>query len=370
MDFGWLGMIWDEETGRKKKVWALVLTLKYSRHCFVWPMFTQKLEEVVEGFERAWAFFGGIPLYVVIDNFPGAVAGPDSLNPQFTRGFLEYSQYRGFIPDPARCARPQDKPQVERGIPYVRERFFKGGQFRDLPDLRTQAREWCMQVAGHRVHGTTMKLPLVVFEQEEQPCLLPWDGEPYDMPCWQPAKVHKDHHISCGRALYSVPYSVCPPGEKVEVRRDSKLVRVYYRGNIIKVHPKQPYGGRSTDPDDYPPEKTEYTMRNPNYLCRRCAELGPSIGAFAERLFEGPVPWARIRQGMKLVRLADRYTPELLESACEKALSVDLINVYRVENMLKKALESEAPLGERRSLELPGRFARPGEVFARKETKL
>ena len=67
--------------------------------------------------------------YLVIDNFPPAVAGPDPLHPRFTKGFLEYSQHRGFIADAARTRHPKDKPKVERGVQYVRERFFKGGDF-------------------------------------------------------------------------------------------------------------------------------------------------------------------------------------------------------------------------------------------------
>ena len=55
-------------------------------------------------------------------------------------------------------------------------------------------------------------------------------------------------------ALYSVPSATCPPGQKVEVRLGSKLVRIYHRGRLIKVHPRQGRGGRSTDPDDYPSE--------------------------------------------------------------------------------------------------------------------
>ena len=50
----------------------------------------------------------------------------------------------------------------------MRERFFKGGQFHHLADLREQARRWCLEVAGQRVHGTTRRLPLVVFQEEEQ----------------------------------------------------------------------------------------------------------------------------------------------------------------------------------------------------------
>ncbi|MCX5975201.1 MAG: IS21 family transposase, partial [Coprothermobacterota bacterium] len=174
MDFGRLGLMVDPDSGKRRVVWALVLVLGYSRHSFVWPLFRQTLQDIIEGLEAAWAFFDGIPGTLVLDNFPSAVAGPDALNPHLTRGFLEYGQRRGFITDPARVRHPRDKPKVERQIPYVRERFFKGGQFHGLTDLRLQARKWCLEVAGPRLHGTTRRLPLVVFHQEEQSCLLPW----------------------------------------------------------------------------------------------------------------------------------------------------------------------------------------------------
>ena len=124
MDFGRLGLIHDPETGRRRTVWVL----GYSGHCFLWPSFGQTLDDVIAGLESAWAFFGGIPKYLVIDNCPPAVTTADPLHPVFTRGFLEYSQRRGFIVDSARVRHPKDKPKVERGVPYARERFFKGGE--------------------------------------------------------------------------------------------------------------------------------------------------------------------------------------------------------------------------------------------------
>ena len=206
--FGRLGMITDPETGRRRAVWAMVIVLCHSRHCFLWPMHQQKLEDVIAGLEAAWAFFGGMPQYLVIDNFPAAVAGPDPLDPVLTRGFLEYAQHRGFIVDPARAGHPQDKPKVERGVPYARERFFKGAEFNGLAHMRAEAPGWCLQVAGMRIHGTTRKRPLAVFRGEERHTLLPWDGEPYDIGEWRTAKVHPDHHIQCRQALYSVPSSL------------------------------------------------------------------------------------------------------------------------------------------------------------------
>jgi hypothetical protein len=54
----------------------------------------------------------------------------------------------------------------------------------DLADVREQAERWCRDVAGTRVHGTTRKLPLVVFQDQERAHLLPFDGVPYDVPVW------------------------------------------------------------------------------------------------------------------------------------------------------------------------------------------
>ena len=218
-------------------------------------------------------------------------------------------------------------------------------------------------MAGLRIHGTTRRKPLQVFQDEERQALLPWDGDAYEIADWREAKVHQDHHIQCLQALYSVPSSLCPPGQRVEVRVDSKLVRIYHRGQLIKTHLRQPRGGRSTDTADYPAELSAYTTRAPDGIKASAKDLGPAVAEFAERLFDGLLPWARVRQGHKLLRLGERYTPQRLDAACRRALEVDLIDVRRLERILVQALEEE-PTPQ---VPLPltqGRFARPGSVFA------
>ena len=71
-----------------------------------------------------------------------------------------------------------------------------------------------------------------------------------------------------------------------------------------------------------------------------------------------------MRQAYKLLRLGDKYTPLRLNSACEKALAVDLIDVRRVERILIDALEHEVMPVRMMTPPPPGRFARPGNVFA------
>jgi hypothetical protein len=177
IDYGRMGMLLNPLTGKRQAIWALVIVLPFSRHCFVWLTTRQTLEATIEGLEAAWRFFGGVPHRVVLDNFPAAIAGPDALEPRPTRGFFEYSQARGFLLDPARVRHPKDKPHVERTVRYVRERFWKGGRFNDLIDARRQAQAWCLEVAGRRIHGSTGHVPLVVFGERERAHLLPIGDE-------------------------------------------------------------------------------------------------------------------------------------------------------------------------------------------------
>jgi transposase len=363
MDFGKLGTFVDAETGKKQTAWALLIVLPYSRHCFAWPLLQQTLAESIAGLEAAWQFFGGVPKRLILDNFSAAIAGPDALEPRPTRGFLEYSQERGFLCDPARVRRPKDKPHVERGIQYLRERFFKGGSFRSLEDCREQAERWCRDVAGLRVHGTTRQLPREVFEAEERQTLQPYDGVIYDVPEWKEVTVHPDHHVSFGQALYSAPTTTCPPGTKLEVRGDRALVKLYKKGELMKVHPRQQRGGRATDPNDYPAEKTTYALRAPDRIVRRASELGPNVEAFAQKLFEGPLPWAKLRAGQKLVSLGERYGGERLDAACQRSLAYDLVDVRRVQRILLQAIDRESLPAEEPGTPLGSRFARPGSAF-------
>ena len=95
-----------------------------------------------------------------------------------------------------------------------------------------------------------------------------------------------------------------------------------------------------TEPEPEP-EVPELAMRAPDRLIRQAVALGPQIGQFAERLLDAPFPWSKLRQGQRLLRLAERYTPERLEAACARALGFDLVDVRRLERILVLALEHE-----------------------------
>jgi transposase len=362
-DFGLLGLWPDPAVGRRRRVYGLLVTLTHSRYAFLAIGFRQDLGAVLEGLEAAWVFFGGVVRRLVVDNLPPAVTRADRYTPGLNRVFLEYAQHRGFLIDPALPEHARGKPRVERGVPYAREDFFRGETFHDLANMRTRAVHWCRDLAGTRIHGTTRQVPRLVFEQLEQPTLLPLAPEPFDRPTWAWATVHPDHHVQFRRALYSVPTAYLR--QRVEVRGDSRLVRIYARGALIKVHVPQPPGGRATDYTDYPADRARYAMRAPDACCQQAEQAGPAVGQFARVLLSGVFPWARLRQAQKLLRLVERYGAARVNAACARALAFELLDVRRVEAILITALEREPGPGERgRVVPLPARFARPPASFA------
>jgi transposase len=362
IDFGRMGLLFDPAAGRNRVVHALIFTACYSRHCFVWLTFRQTTDAVIAGCEAAWRFFGGVFRTVIPDNMSAIVDDADALEPRLNQAFVEYAQARGFMIDPARVRRPQDKPRVERMVPFVRRSLFAGEHFVDLADAQGRAEQWCATTAGLRVHGTTQCRPIEVFAAEEQPQLLPAPTEVYDVPIYATAKVHRDHHVEVAKALYSVPGNLI--GTRVEVRADRQLVRIFARGQLVKVHPRQAPGHRSTDPDDLPAHKTVYALRDLDRLQRMAASHGEAIGAYAAALLDIPLPWTKMRQVYALLGLVKKWGADRVDAACASALDHEVINVALIGRMLERGTETTSIQPSLPGTVIAGRFARDAEHFS------
>jgi hypothetical protein len=282
------------------------------------------------------------------------------VNPRFSLGWLDYSQHAGFVTDPARVRSPQDKPKVERVVQYVRGNFFAGETFDTLSSAQAVATQWCTKTAGMRIHGTINARPLEVFNDIEADALLPAPPA-YDVPILRSVKVHRDFHIEIGKALYSVPGDYI--GAQLDARADSQLVKLFHRGQLIKTHPRQPPGGRRTDPADLPAERVGYAMRDLDRLRATAAGHGGNIGIYTHRLLDDPLPWTRMRAVYRLLALVRRYGPGPVDTACGTALDLDVVSVSKIASMLAKALENAAPVLPAAAGHPAGRFARDTGEF-------
>ncbi len=144
-------------------------------------------------------------------------------------------------------------------------------------------------------------------------------------------KVYHDCHIYVDYNYYSVPFEYVD--RQVEIELAKNLLKVFYQGKEITVHPRLSGRGKfSTDNSHYPTYKrysdTEYQEK---YQARMA-----HIGRYAEQLFflvikEHPRDWNRTVQG--ILSLGKTYPGEVIEAACKRALSFGVTRYSVIKNI-------------------------------------
>ncbi len=338
IDYGYLGSWLDPAAGRVRRVWAFVMVLACSRHMFVRPVLRLDARSWVAAHVAAFAFFGGAVRRLVPDNLATGVDRPDLYDPKVNRAYGELASHYGALVDPARAGKPKDKPRVERPMPYVRDSFWRGREWRDEAHMQVDALRWCVEVAGRRHHrGLDGGQPLVVFNTVEAEALIALPPAVFELAGWSTPKVGPDCHVKVGKTLYSVPWRYI--GRRVDAREGDRTVEVFVDGKGIKTWARLEKG-RQTDWADYPPEKVAFFMATPAWCRKRAGELGSSVTEVIASLFEVNAVH-RLRSAQGVVRLADKYSAERLDAACARALAVGDPSYRTVKGILAAGTESD-----------------------------
>jgi hypothetical protein len=140
-------------------------------------------------------------------------------------------------------------------------------------------------------------------------------------------------------------------------------VKLYQRGQLIKTHPRKPPGGRSTDAGDLPDGTAEYALRDVASLKAKAALAGSSVGIYAQRILDVPLPWTSMRAVYRLLGLTRTYGPAAVDAACARALELDVIDVKKIARMLEQAIEAQPTLFPAKVVGGPARFARDNTEF-------
>lgn len=341
LDTGWVITLTPDEHGRRRKMKAWIFTPVVSRYRFVYPVERETTETAIEACEAAWDFYGGVFAVVIPDNTSAIITRADPLGAAIHTAFLEYSQSRGFVIDPARVRRAKDKGRVERSVRDVRDDCYAGETIRDVTRARERGLVWSVHEYGMRRHSTTGRMPKEHFLSDEQPRLLAAPTDRYDTPIWCDPKVPRDHLASVARGLYSLPTQYI--GQRLRARADSQTVRFYAPGGrVVKIHGRVGPGQKSIDAADFPRERSTYAMRDIDFLRSQAAEHDPVIGQYASRLLLSPLPWTRMRQVRALLSLVRKYGAAPVAEASSTALVHDMIDVRRLRRMLEQPKAKEA----------------------------
>jgi transposase len=363
VDFGAGPMLFDPARDERRRTWAFVMTLCFSRHQYVEFVWDQTVATWLGCHRRAFEWFTAVPARLIIDNPKCAITRACARDPLVQRAYAECAEGYGFKIDPCPPADPAKKGVVEAGVKYVKGNFLPTREFRDLADLNAQARSWVMEEAGRRTHGTTRTQPLALFAVEK-PLLRALPAIAPDLGTWNGVRAHRDCHVQFARCFYSVPFTLI--GHALWLRATDTAVAIYQDYRQVALHPRgRKPGTRYTVRDHLPPEAQAFFAHDRDWCLQQAATVGPACMQFIERLLADRIV-ERLRAAQGVLRLAERYGNTRLEAACVRALAHDSPFFRTVKTILAGGFDQQPLLNvpvPARAYGTSARFVRDAETL-------
>jgi len=341
VDFGYAGYLLDPQTGQKRKAWAFVMLLSWSRHQYVEFVWDQSVATWLLCHVHAFEYFGGVPKRVVIDNLKAAILKACFDDPGVQQSYRACAEHYGFLIAPCRVRTPEHKGKVEQGgVHYVKRNFLGGREMSTLTQANCDVLTWCEHTAGERIHGTTKEKPLTRFEQIEKALLKPLSETRYDLAVWKQTTLGRDCHVEFDHAYYSVPHRL--NGQPLWVCGGLQQVRIYTaKHELVATHERaQRAGERSTQRDHLPPEKLPGLEWDRPFCLESAAQVGAHTLKLVQTLLDDPVI-EHLPRVIRLLKLRTTCNDQRLEAACERALYFKDPSVKTVKRILKEGLENQ-----------------------------
>lgn len=362
VDFGEVCHLFDPETQRLRRAWVFVLVLGFSRRMACRLTFDQTIETWLRVHGECFEELGGVPATLVPDNLKSAViraAFCSADEPVLNRSYRELARHTGFKIDPTPAYSPEKKGKVESGVRYVKRNFFAGRDGANADDTRRELARWVTEIANTRIHGTTRKRPIDLFEAKERAALLPLPRLAFQPVRWARAPVHRNTHINFERHLYSVPWRLLK--KIVLVRAVGASIEIYFEDTRVATHSRGAPGGRTTRDEHLPEYRGDLRHRDSDYWEKRAEIVGPESSGYVREVFDSDDVLYQLRAVQAIVLTLEAFPRDRAEAACRRARFFGNHTVSGLKNILRKGLDLEplptARLPSNAQVERP-RFAR------------
>lgn len=326
MEVDWVGdtlAVYDKVSGEATKAYIFVACLPCSLYGYSEACPDMKSNNWIQAHVHAYNYFGGVTRILVVDNLKTGVIKNTRTELVLNRSYHEMAEHYGTAIIPARPVSPQDKPSAE-GTVRVMETWImaalRNRKFFTFDDLNLAIREKLIEF-NTKPFQKKQGSRLIAFEEEESSFLMPLPASPYETAIWSKATIQPDYLITVGECKYSVPYEFI--GKEVEIRSTEKSIEVFYHNHRVASHIRKAY---SPDPIYAPEHMPEKHRRYLAYNTESFLDWAEGVGISTLLVIKNFLYMHKVeQQGYKtcasLMRLADRYSMERLDKACEKALS-------------------------------------------------
>jgi transposase len=328
----------DAATGEWRRPWVFRLTLGHSRHGYEEAVWDQKLETFLRLHERAFHDLGGVPTVVRHDNLKAAVIRACFYDPDSHDVYLAFAAHWGFTPLPTQPRHPHENGKQERSGGYVKTNALKGRRFDSLAAQNTFLQHWNRTVARLRIHGTTRRQVWTHFVEVERQALQPLAGEAFPFFTTGERTVHTDGHVEVAGAFYPVPLALL--GQRVRVRWDAHLVRVFQGDMLVMVHARVAAGVFAPRAGE-----AEASTRQQAFIDRlvgQCERVGPSFKQWADAaLAARGVRAIRLLQGV--LALTRRHPRERVLAALTQAHAHQHFRYQTIRQLVERRPARPAP---------------------------
>ena len=210
----------------------------------------------------------------------------------------------------------------------------------------------------------------LIFENEEKPLLRALPMVSYEVCEWSyKHKVDNNSHIWWNKGQYSVPSRYI--GQKVDVKYNNHLVYIYYNRTEIAKHQRlssSVINGMRTDPNHLPfPLKKNLSVDDLKDAAR---DIGPATFELVRRMFdESKIVHQPVQTVKTILSIADQFTQEILDKACEKAMKQYHTPFYKVIYSHAKSINAAKELKDFRESNSKSGIVRGADYYKKWDTK-
>ena len=331
VDWGQFGSIHVGNTRRRLSFFCMVLC--YSRMLYVEFTLSETMEHFLSCHANAFAFFGGVPAKIMVDNLKSAVLRRVlGQEPVFNPRYKDFADHHGFKIVPCGVGQPQEKGRVENAVGYVKKNFLSGSELSDFKLLAPGVRQWLDGVANVRLHGTTNLKPAELF-LKEKPALKALTLLPYDVGVTHAVRANSQFRVTLDTNAYSVPAEYASSRLTLKVYPDHLCV--YDQDKLLARHAR--CYDRHQDfenPDHVNVLLQQRRKAKDQKLLQRLLTLSPKAEAFyqglQERRLNAPV---HVR---KIVALSEIYGTEKTARAITDGLEFQAFSSEYIANLLEQ----------------------------------
>ncbi|MCA1554131.1 MAG: IS21 family transposase [Chloroflexi bacterium] len=318
VDYGEGAPTREPRSGKYRKPRLFVMTLSNSRHAFRKTVWKSSKQVWCELHEEAFAYFGGAPNTIRLDNLKEGVLEPDVYDPLLNPLYVNTLDHYGVVALPCRPYAPDLKGKVESAIGHTQRTALKGRRFESIEEQNVFLSRWNDRWASTRIHGTTKRQVREMFEAERS-FLLPLPLTRFEYYRIGERRVHFDGHVEVDGAYYSAPPRYA--GAKVIIHVGRLWLRIIdaHTHECVREHIIALCKGQRRTLDVDRPAQTPPAVEK---LAARIALVGPACAEFARAIVaERGALAARSLFGM--LDLLRRYDRDAVESACSLAVEAN-----------------------------------------------